>query len=43
LRNPLEKWPLGRSRDGWEGNIQVDLKEVGYGGGRWMVGRKELA
>jgi hypothetical protein len=29
---PEGKTPLGRSRRRWEGNIKVDLQEVGCGG-----------
>jgi len=29
---PEGKTPLGRPRRRWEGNIMIDLKEVGYGG-----------
>jgi hypothetical protein len=28
---PEGKRPLGRPRDRWEGNIKMDLKEVGWG------------
>jgi len=30
------KEPLGRPRRRWEGNIKMDLQEVGGGGGDWM-------
>jgi len=30
---PEGKRPLGRRRDKWEDNIQMDLQEVGCGGG----------
>ena len=33
---PEGKRPLGRSRRGWEGNIKMDLQELGWGGD-WMV------
>jgi hypothetical protein len=29
---PEGKRPLGRPRRRWEGNMKIDLKEVGYGG-----------
>ena len=32
---PKVKRPLGRPRRSWEGNIKMDLQEVG-GGGDWM-------
>ena len=32
---PEGKRPLGRPRRRWEGNIKMDLREVG-GGGDWM-------
>ena len=28
--------PLGRSRRGWEGNIKMELQEVGCGGMEWI-------
>ena len=33
---PAEKRPLGRPRRRWEGNIKMDLQEVGGGRGDWM-------
>jgi len=30
---PEEQRPLGRPRHRWEDNIQMDLLEVGWGGG----------
>jgi hypothetical protein len=30
------KRTLGRPRRSWEGNIKMDLQEVGGGGGDWM-------
>ena len=33
---PEGKTPLGRPRRRWEGNIMIDLKEVGYGGMDWI-------
>ena len=33
---PEEKRPLGRPRRRWEGNIKMDLQEVGGGCGDWM-------
>ena len=33
---PEGKRPLGSSRHRWEGNIKMDLQEVGRGCGDWM-------
>jgi hypothetical protein len=33
---PEGKRPLGRPRCRWEGNIKMDLQEVGGGCGDWM-------
>jgi hypothetical protein len=33
---PERRRPLGRPRRGWEYNIKIDLKEVGWGGGAWI-------
>ena len=33
---PDEKRPLGRRRRRWEGNIKMDLREVGYVNGDWI-------
>jgi len=33
---PEGKRPLGRPRHRWEGNIRVDLQEVGCGGMDWI-------
>jgi hypothetical protein len=33
---PEVKRLLGRPRRRWEGNIKMDLQEVGGGGGDWM-------
>jgi hypothetical protein len=33
---PEGKMPLGRPRRRWEGNIKMDLQEVGGGRGVWM-------
>jgi hypothetical protein len=33
---PEGRRPLGRGRRGWEGNIKVDLQEVGCGGMDWI-------
>jgi hypothetical protein len=30
VENPAGKRPLGRPRCGWEGNIKIDLREVGW-------------
>jgi len=36
LGNLREKRPLGRPRPRWEGNIKMDLQEVGGGCGDWI-------
>ena len=36
LRKPEEKGPLGRLRRRWEGNIKMDLKEVGCESMDWI-------
>ena len=33
---PEGKRPLGRPRYRWEGNIKMDLQEVGFGGKDWI-------
>jgi len=33
---PERKRPLGRPRRSWEDNIEIDLKEVGYGCMDWI-------
>jgi hypothetical protein len=33
---PEGKRQLGRSRHRWEGNIKMDLQEVGWGGRDWI-------
>jgi hypothetical protein len=33
---PEGKRPLGRPRCRWEGNIKMDLQDVGVGRGDWM-------
>jgi hypothetical protein len=33
---PEGKRPLGRPRHGWEGNIKLDLKEIGINGANWI-------
>jgi hypothetical protein len=38
---PEEKRPLGRPRRRWEGNIKINLQEVGGGRGNWMVLAKD--
>ena len=35
-RETLGKRPLGRPRRRWEGNIKIDLQEVGCGGMDWI-------
>ena len=36
MRKPEGKRPLGRPRRRWEGNIKVDIQEVGCGGMDWI-------
>jgi hypothetical protein len=36
VRNPEGKSELGRPRPRWEGNIRMDLQEVGCGGRNWI-------
>jgi hypothetical protein len=36
VRKPEVKRPLGRRRRRWEGNIKMDLQEVGWGGKDWI-------
>ena len=36
VRKPKRKRPLGRPRRRWEGNIKMDLQEVGRGCEDWM-------
>jgi hypothetical protein len=33
---PGVKRPLGRSRQGWEDNIKMDIREIGWGGTDWI-------
>jgi hypothetical protein len=33
---PEGKRPLGRPRRRWEGNIKIDLREMGWGGMDWI-------
>jgi hypothetical protein len=33
---PEERRPLGRPRRGWEDNIKMDLREVGWGDIDWI-------
>jgi hypothetical protein len=33
---PEGKRPLGRRRRRWEGNIRMDLREIGWGGMDWI-------
>jgi hypothetical protein len=32
---PAEKSPLGRAKRRWEGNIRIELKEIGWEGVDW--------
>jgi hypothetical protein len=34
---PEGKRPLGRLTRGWEDNIKMDLKEIGWGGTDWTL------
>ena len=36
MGKPEGKRPLGRPRRRWEGNIKMDLQEVGRDGADWM-------
>jgi hypothetical protein len=36
LENPEGKRPLGRPRHRWEGNIKIDLREIGWSGVDWI-------
>jgi hypothetical protein len=36
VRKPEGKRPLGRPRRRWEGNIKMDLQEVGISCGDWI-------
>ena len=33
---PFRERPLGRPRRRWEGNLKIDLQEVGCGGVDWV-------
>jgi hypothetical protein len=33
---PEEKTPLGRPRHSWVDNIELDLREIGWGGKDWI-------
>ena len=33
---PTGKRPLGRPRHRWEGNIRMDLEEIGVNAGNWV-------
>jgi hypothetical protein len=35
---PVGKKPPGRPRHRWEGNIKMDLQEMGWGGGMDLIG-----
>jgi hypothetical protein len=34
--SPKGKRPLGRPRCRWEGNIKMDLREIGINGANWI-------
>jgi hypothetical protein len=36
VRRPKGKRPLGRPRHRWEGNIKMDLREIGIAGVNWI-------
>jgi hypothetical protein len=36
VRKPKGKRPLGRPRHRWEGNIKLDLTEIGWDGMDWI-------
>jgi hypothetical protein len=37
VRKPEGKRPLGRPRQRWVNNIEMDLAEIGLGGVDWIV------
>ena len=39
---PAGKRPLGRLRRRWEGNIRMDLEEIGFNAGNWVDSVQEL-
>ena len=36
MGKPEGMWPFGRPRLRWEGNIKMDLQEMGCGGMKWI-------
>ena len=38
---PTGKRPLGRPRRGWEGNIRMDLEEIGVNACNWVVSAQD--
>ena len=38
---PRRKRPLGRPRRTWEGNIKMDLEEIGINTGNWVDSAQE--
>ena len=36
IGKPTGKRPLGRPRRRWEGNIRMDLEEIGINAGNWV-------
>jgi hypothetical protein len=36
VRRPEGRRPLGRPRSRWEGNIKLDLREIGFGDVDWI-------
>ena len=37
-----EKRPLGRPRRRWEGNIRMDLEEIGINAGNWVDSAQDM-
>ena len=38
---PTGKRPLGRPRRRWEGNIRMDLEEISFNKGNWVVSAQD--
>jgi hypothetical protein len=36
MGKPQGRRPLGRPRHRWQGNIKIDLQELGWGGIEWI-------
>ena len=41
IDKPKGKIPLGRPRRRWEGNIRMDLEELGINAGNWVDSAKD--